>query len=29
MRQDKQIINKVLYLALGVALNGKKELLGM
>ena len=29
MRQDKQIINKAIYLALGVALNGKKELLGM
>ena len=29
VRQDKQIINKAIYLALGVALNGKKELLGM
>ena len=29
IRQDKQIINKAIYLALGVALNGKKELLGM
>lgn len=29
IRQDKQIINKAIYLALGVNLNGKKELLGM
>ncbi len=29
VRQDKQIINKAIYLALGVALDGKKELLGM
>ncbi|WP_025650619.1 MULTISPECIES: IS256 family transposase, partial [unclassified Psychrobacter] len=29
IRQDKQIINKAIYLALGVGLNGKKELLGM
>ena len=29
IRQDKQIINKAVYLALGVGLNGKKELLGM
>jgi len=29
IRQDKQIINKAVYLALGVNLNGKKELLGM
>ena len=29
VRQDKQIINKAIYLALGIALNGKKELLGM
>ena len=29
VRQDKQIINKAIYLALGVNLEGKKELLGM
>ena len=29
MREDKQIINKAIYLALGVNLEGKKELLGM
>ena len=29
VRQDKQIINKAIYLALGVGLDGKKELLGM
>ena len=29
IRQDKQIINKAIYLALGVNLEGKKELLGM
>lgn len=29
VRQDKQIINKAIYLALGVNLSGKKELLGM
>lgn len=29
VRQDKQIINKAIYLALGVGLEGKKELLGM
>ena len=29
IRQDKQIINKAIYLALGVGLDGKKELLGM
>ena len=29
VRQDKQVINKVIYLALGVTLDGKKELLGM
>ena len=29
VRQDKQIINKTIYLALGVGLDGKKELLGM
>ncbi len=29
IRQDKQIINKAIYLALGVNLKGKKELLGM
>nr|WP_265089649.1 transposase [Psychrobacter submarinus] len=27
VRQDKQIINKAIYLALGVNLSGKKELL--
>ena len=27
--QDKQIINKTIYLALGFRLNGKKKLLGM
>jgi transposase-like protein len=29
VRQDKQIINKAIYLALGVGLDGRKELLGM
>lgn len=29
VRQDKQIINNAIYLALGVNLDGKKELLGM
>ena len=29
VRQDKQIMNKAIYLALGVNLEGKKELLGM
>ena len=29
VRQDEQIINKPIYLALGVALNSKKDLLGM
>jgi len=29
VRQDKQVINKAIYLALGVNLNGHKELLGM
>lgn len=29
VREDKQIINKAIYLALGVNLEGKKELLGM
>jgi len=29
IRQDKQIINKAIYLALGVGLDGRKELLGM
>ena len=29
IRQDKQRINKAIYLALGVNLNGKKELFGM
>ena len=29
IRQDKQVINKVVYLALGVNLEGHKELLGM
>ncbi len=29
IRQDKKVINKVIYLALGVNLEGHKELLGM
>ena len=29
VRQDKQVINKAIYLALGVNLEGRKELLGM
>ncbi len=29
IRQDKQVINKAVYLALGVNLEGHKELLGM
>lgn len=29
IRQDKQVINKAIYLALGVNLEGHKELLGM
>lgn len=29
IRQDKQVINKAIYLALGVNLDGKKELLGL
>lgn len=29
IRQDKRVINKAVYLALGVNLEGKKELLGM
>ena len=29
VRQDKQVINKAIYLALGVNLDGQKELLGM
>lgn len=29
IRQDKQVINKAIYLALGVNLDGHKELLGM
>lgn len=29
IRQDKQVINKAVYLALGVNLEGQKELLGM
>ncbi len=29
IRQDKQVINKVVYLALGVNVEGHKELLGM
>lgn len=29
IRQDKQVINKAIYLALGVNLKGHKELLGM
>ncbi|RTZ16660.1 IS256 family transposase [Vibrio aquaticus] len=29
MRQDKQVINKAVYLALGVNMEGQKELLGM
>ena len=29
IRQDKQVINKSIYLALGVNLEGHKELLGM
>ena len=29
IRQDKQVINKAVYLALGINLEGKKELLGM
>lgn len=29
IRQDKQVINKAIYLALGVSLEGHKELLGM
>lgn len=29
IRQDKQVINKAVYLALGVNMEGKKELLGM
>lgn len=29
IRQDKQVINKSIYLALGVNLEGQKELLGM
>jgi len=29
IRQDKQVINKAVYLALGVNLDGHKELLGM
>ncbi len=29
IRQDKQVINKAIYLALGVNLDGQKELLGM
>ncbi|MFT6689516.1 MAG: putative transposase [Colwellia sp.] len=29
IRQDKQVINKAIYLALGVNIEGHKELLGM
>jgi transposase-like protein len=29
IRQDKQVINKAIYLALGVDLESQKELLGM
>ena len=29
IRQDKQVINKAIYLALGVNMEGHKELLGM
>ena len=29
IRQDKRVINKAIYLALGVDLEGQKELLGM
>ena len=29
IRQDKRVINKAVYLALGINLEGKKELLGM
>tara|TARA_B100000768_G_C11061202_1_gene282530 strand:- start:248 stop:529 length:282 start_codon:yes stop_codon:yes gene_type:complete len=29
IRQDKQVINKAIYLALGVSVEGHKELLGM
>ncbi len=29
IRQDKQIINKSIYLALGINTHGEKELLGM
>ena len=29
IRQDKQVINKAIYLALGVNIDGQKELLGM
>ena len=29
IRQDKRVINKSVYLALGINLEGKKELLGM
>ncbi len=29
IRQDKQVINKSIYLALGINLEGQKELLGM
>ena len=29
IRQDKQVINKAIYLALGVNLEGHKELLGL
>jgi putative transposase len=29
IRQDKRVINKAVYLALGVTLDGKKDLLGL
>lgn len=29
IRQDKQVINKAIYLALGVTMEGQKELLGL
>ena len=29
VRQDKQIINKSLYVALGIDLSGKKDILGL
>ena len=29
VRQDKQVINKAIYLALGVNMQGRKELLGL